>query len=169
MSAEFEQVLLSFHKDGMLDFLRTHPEEIPEALSLALEDRQPFSWRSAWVLWSYFSEGFPFPDGASERILKAIPGKKDGHQRELLKMLWISGLDEEDEGEVFDLCVTLWEDIRKNPSIRVTAMKWMFRIAGPHAELAHELPYYLQDKFVDPLSPGVKRSLQRLAKEYLPD
>lgn len=169
MSAEFEQVLLSFNKDGMLDFLRTHPEEIPEALSLALVDRQPFSWRSAWVLCSYFSEGFPFPDSAADQILKAIAGKKDGHQRELLKLLWISGLDEDGEGKVFDLCVTLWEDIRKNPSIRVTAMKWMLRLAGSHSELIHELPYYLQDKYVDPLSPGVKRSLQRLAKKYLPE
>ncbi len=168
MSETFDLVLMTFKKDAMLRFLREHPEELNYAADLALDNRQPLSWRSAWVLWSLFQEGVPFPQGFSEKILAVIQEKRDGHQRELLKLLWISGIDEEEEGRIFDLCATLWEDIRKDPSIRILALKWMFRISGEHPELLIELPYYLQEKFTEPLSPGVKRSLEKLRAAYLP-
>jgi len=169
MSDSFDLVLMTFKKEEMLRFLRDNPDELNYAAELALENRQPLSWRSAWVLWSLFQEGVPFPQGFSEKILAVIQEKRDGHQRELLKLLWISGIEEEEDGRIFDLCVSLWEDIRKDPSIRIMAMKWMFRISGAHPELLVEMPYYLQEKFTDPLSPGVKRSLEKLRAVYLPD
>ena len=50
-------------------------------------------------------------DENDERIQKRIPdliaaveGKKDGHQRELLKILYLMELTEEHEGLLFSIC-----------------------------------------------------------------
>ena len=112
-------------------------------------------------------------DENDERIQKRIPdliaaveGKKDGHQRELLKILYLMELTEEHEGLLFSICSDIWEKIGKNPSVRFTAFQFIIKIAKNYPELFNEIEFLMQDHYVESLSPGIRRSLlRRLGRE----
>ena len=43
----------------MISFMATHPEVFEEAIQLAISDKQPYSWRAAWLLWSIMDVNDP--------------------------------------------------------------------------------------------------------------
>lgn len=100
-------------------------------------------------------------------ILACIKSKNDGHQRELLKILYRMKLSDKEEGTVFDICIRLWEQISKDPSVRMTALKFIFKIAKQHPELLNEITPLMQVQYLELLSPGVKRSVNRMIKEII--
>ena len=56
METPYEKVLMTFYKEQMIAYLGSHPEDFKEAIKLAITDKQPYSWRSAWLLWSCMEE-----------------------------------------------------------------------------------------------------------------
>jgi hypothetical protein len=166
MESELEQVLISSYKDKMISFLHSHPECFKEAIELALADKQPFSWRAAWLLWSCLEENDRRLHIYIKRIINNITTKQDGHQRELLKILLIMDLNEEHEGLLFNVCVDIWESINKRPSVRFTAFKVILKIAKKYPEIAKEISFLTQNHLMESLSPGVKRSISRMIKEF---
>jgi hypothetical protein len=76
-------------------------------------------------------------------------------------------LTDKSEGIVFDVCVRLWEQIGKDPSVRITALKFIFKIVKQHPKLLNEITPLLQDHYLELLSPGVKRSVNRMIKEIM--
>jgi hypothetical protein len=95
-------------------------------------------------------------------ILQSIQNKHDGHQRELLKILYLLEIDETHEGQLFDLCISLWENIQKKPSIRYTAIKFLLKIAKKHPELQKEIEFLIEPHFFETLSPGVKKGVLKI-------
>ena len=164
MSAEtkLEYALLHSHKNEMISFIKAHPEYFDEAIELAIQDKQPYSWRAAWVLWSCISKNDPRIQKYIPLIIESIDGKTDGHQRELIKILLEMDLNEEQEGYLFDLCVSLWEHLDKKPSVRFTAFKFINKTAGKHPDLANEIRLLAQEKYLRTLSPGVHRSIVKM-------
>ncbi len=159
MEAELEHVLMSFYKEGMISFLDSHPECFNEAIELAISDKQPYSWRAAWLLSSCMDENDKRVQPYIKRIIESLTSKKDGHQRELLKILMMMELDDDYEGLMFDKCVTLWESINKKPSVRYSAFKFIIQIAKRHPDLSQEIALLLQEQYLETLSPGIKHSL----------
>ncbi len=100
-----------------------------------------------------------------KKIVNSIKAKDDGHQRELLKILFQIELAEEYEGILFDICMDIWEQINKKPSVRITALKFIIKIAKKHPELAKEIIFFTQDHYLESLSPGVKHSVSIMMKE----
>jgi hypothetical protein len=100
-------------------------------------------------------------------ILTSIKSKKDGHQRELLKILYRMELTDKGEGIIFDICIRLWEQISKDPSVRITALKFIIKIAKEHPELLNEIKVLMQDHYLNPLSPGVKKAVKRMMNEII--
>ena len=111
MQTTLEKILVSSYKEEMIAFLKTHPEYFEEAIRLAISDKQPFAWRSAFVLFDCMDENDKRIKKHIKTILNCIKDKKDGHQRELLKILYKMNLSEKQEGIVFDICIRLWEQI----------------------------------------------------------
>jgi len=165
METALEKVLTSFYKDGMISYMATHPEDFEEAIQLAITEKQPYSWRAAWLLWSCMEENDPRFTKHIQTLIDSISTKKDGHQRELIKILYNMELNEEYEGFLFNLCVNIWEKIGKNPSVRYTAFKYILKVVQKYPELSQEIHLYTQNQYLDSLSPGVKRSLFRMVKE----
>ena len=155
---------MSFYKEGMVSFLDSHPECFSEAIELAISDKQPYSWRAAWLLWSCIEENDKRVHQYIKRIIESLTAKKDGHQRELLKILMMMELDDEYEGLMFDKCVTLWESINKKPSVRYSAFKFIIQIAKRHPDLSQEIALLSQDQYLETLSPGIKHSLIKMIK-----
>jgi hypothetical protein len=162
METALEKTLTCCYKDEMISFMNSHPEVFDEAVELAVSDKQPYSWRAAFVLWSVIEENDKGIKKHINKIVNAVKGKNDGHQRELLKILLMMELNEKFEGVLFDICMNVWEQIDKSPSVRVNALKMIIKIANNHPELKQEISFLGQDHYLDTLSPGAKHSVKKL-------
>jgi hypothetical protein len=162
METELENVLMTFHKEEMIRYVAKHPESFEELVQLSMVDKQPYSWRAAWLLWSCMEENDNRIKGHIRTIIGSLRGKNDGHQRELLKILYQMEIDEKSEGLVFDHCVSIWEKISKKPSVRFNAFKFIIKISRKYPELAQEIGFLVQDHYLETLSKGVRHSLMRM-------
>jgi hypothetical protein len=165
MESALEHVLMSFYKEEMISFMDNHPEYFEEAIQLAVSDKQPYSWRAAWLLWSCMKENDRRVQKHIKTLINAVTTKNDGHQRELLKILSQMELKEEHEGLLFNISMNLWEQIDKNPSVRLTALKFIIKIVKKHPELSQEIYSLTQEQYLETLSPGAKKSTLKLMKE----
>lgn len=162
MDSKLEQILMTSYKDEMISFMETHTEYFEEAIELAVSDEEKLSWRSAWLLRSCMEKNDLRIRKYINKIIKGLPGKEDGHQRELIKILLQMRLNEEQEGNLFDVCMNLWEGIHKSPSVRFTAFKFIYGITEKYPELKSEVEYLTQDHFLETLSPGIRHSAKRI-------
>ncbi len=165
MQTELEHILISTYKDGMIDYMDSHPEAYEEAVQLAISDKQPFAWRAAWLLWSCMEENDGRIKPYIKDIVNVVKSKNDGHQRELLKILLLMNIDKKYEGILFNLCMIVWEEINKTPSVRMTAFKFILKLVKKHPELSNEITFLLQERYLDTLSPGVRKSISKMKKE----
>jgi hypothetical protein len=165
MESVLESKLISSYKEELISFLKSHPEHFDEAIKLAISDKQPFSWRAAFLITSCMEENDKRIQKYIKSIVDNLKTKKDGHQRELIKILYKMDIKEKYEGTLFDICMTIWEGIGKNPSVRITALKFILKVANKHPELLEEIVFLTQDHYLESLSPGVKRSVERMMTE----
>lgn len=165
MTTAFEQLLTSACKDEMISFMAAHPEHFAEAVALAVSDRQPFAWRAAWLLSGCMRDNDERIRRHLKTILDAIPGRGDGHQRELLKVLSRMKLGERHESRLFDVCLSIWERPSASPSVRITAFRHIVALAKKYPELANEIVGLTQEWHLETLSPGVRRSISRLLND----
>lgn len=165
METALEWTLTNSYKADMISYLVAHPEDFEEAMKLAIADKQPYSWRAAWLLWSCMEENDQRIQGYLKKIINTISDKNDDQQRELLIILQKMEINEELEGSLFNHCVTVWEKIGKKPSVRYNAFKIIVKIAKKHPDLSHEIGFLTQDQYMDSLSPTVKRSISKMIKK----
>jgi hypothetical protein len=157
-----EQVLTSFCKADMMQHLASYPHDFEEAIHLAISNKQPYSWRAAWLLWSCMEEN-------DRRIRKYIPeiigflnSCHDGHQRELIKILYLMEIDEDHEGMLFDFCMGIWEKLNKQPSVRYNALRMIVKIAEKYPDLYREIAFLTESHYLETLSPGVRRGIIKM-------
>ena len=167
MQSALEEKLTHSYKAGMIAFLKAHSEHFDEAIKLAISDHQPYAWRAALLIWSCMD----FDDRRIQKHIKdivhSLKSKSDGHQRELLKVLLQMNLDEKCSGSLFDMCVNVWEQIDKAPSVRFTALKFMIKVAKSHPNLSKEIVLLTQDRYLEPLSPSAKKSISKMMNELI--
>ncbi len=166
MESTLEHILTNSYKAGMISYMATHPEDFEEAIKLAVSDKQPYSWRAAWLLWSCMKENDQRIQAYVENIINTLTTKNDDHQRELLKILLLMELNEAHEGFLFNVCLGIWEKINKKPSVRFTAFKFIVKIAKKHPDLYYEIVFLTQDQYMDSLSSAVKKSISKMIKVF---
>jgi hypothetical protein len=162
----FEHLLTNSYKAGLISYMNTHPEDFEEAIKLAIADKQPYSWRASWLLWSIMEENDQRIKPYIKKIIKSLTTKNDDHQRELLIILFKMEISEEYESILFDFCVSVWEKINKRPSVRLTAFKMIIKIAQKHPDLFHEINFLTQNQYLESLSSTVNKSISRMIKEF---
>lgn len=162
-----EYALMHSHKNEMISFIKSHPEYFEEAIELAIQNKQPYSWRAAWVLWSCITINDKRVQKHIPKIIENIKDKEDGHQRELIKILLEMDLNEEQEGYLFDICVSLWEEVEKKPSVRYTAFKFINKTVYKYPDLSQEILLLAQEKYLNTLSPGVRKSIRKLIQRTI--
>jgi len=163
-----EEKLIGSYKDELISFMENHPEFFEEAIDLAITDKQPYSWRAAWLLWSCMEVNDQRVQKHIKKIVETLKTKDDSHQRELLKILLMMEVEEKYESILFDHCMDIWEQINKAPSVRVNALKFIIRIAKKHPELAKEITFITEDHYLQSLSHGAKNSVSKQIKELTP-
>ena len=165
METPLEQILTQSRKADMISYMSTHPESFGELLELAMTDKQPYSWRASWLLWSCMEKNDKRIQPYIQTILDILPHRKDNQKRELLKILQQMEIDEDQEGLLFDYCVSLWEQINKKPSIRYIAFQIISSIALRYPELSDEIALLARDHYMESLSPGIKRGVAERIKK----
>lgn len=165
MDTKLEQVLTHSYKKDMTEYMRENQDEYPELISLAIEDKQPYSWRAAWLLWSCMNENDERLRDKIKTIVEVLPIREYNQQRELLKILQMMEIDEENEGLLFENCVTLWKDISKQASVRYNALKILVKMATKYPELMSEINFLTGNQYTKTLSAGVTRCVKKMMKE----
>jgi len=151
-------------KSVWMRLMREHPEYFDEAVMIAISDKHPEGWRAAWLVCHNMHRNDQRIQPLLSDMIRSLKGKESGHQRELLKIIFKMKLTEEHEGPLFDACLTIWEDLSKQSSVRIVAFKQLANIARDHAELKSELKHFTADHYLASLSPGIKRSFEKYAR-----
>ena len=166
MTESLQNILTTLlRKDKMVAFLKKNPNLFDETLKVSLGNKEPQSWRAAWLLKHYMSKNDARVIPSINKILKAIPNKKDGHQRELLKILLEMELTKKQEGILFDKSISIWEDIDKSPSVRSFAFLVLVNTVKKYPELITEIGFLTQGHYTETLSPGIRKSVVRIIEE----
>jgi hypothetical protein len=165
METALEHILTNSYKVDLIAYMAVHPEDFEEAIQLAVSGKQPYAWRAAWLLWSCMEENDQRIRGYINNITNTLSTTNDNHQRELLLILQHLELSEEDDGQLFDVCVSIWEKINKKPAVRINAFKMIVKIAQKYPHLSHEIVFLIQNQYLDSLSAAAQKSISRLIRE----
>ncbi|MEP1151665.1 MAG: hypothetical protein ABJH08_08065 [Balneola sp.] len=165
MSTPLEQVLLRRKKSEMIEFLDQHPENFDPAMLLALGTELPLCWRAAWLVGGVTEKNDSRIKPYIHQIIEVLPERGDGHQRELLKLLLKMDLTEDYESLLFDHSVSIWEQVRKQPSVRYFAFKGMVKVTEKYPDLKNEVLSLTQPHFINPLSPGIRKGVLKIIKQ----
>jgi hypothetical protein len=149
-------------KQKMVLYLKNHPELFEDIVKISLTNKNPQCWRAAWMIFHCMEQNdnrlLPYVDS----ILLVLENKADGHQREFLKVLKKLDLTEDQKGILFNICMNIWEDVNKSPSVRGTAFETLLHIVSKYPELKGELEHLTQEHYIKTLSPGIKRAFLRM-------
>jgi len=155
-------ILTHSNKADMISYMKSHPEVFDEAIKLAIENDQPYSWRAAWLLWSCMDKNDQRIHIYIEEIINTLPTISDNQLRELLIILQKMDLNEVYEGKLFDICVNIWNKIDKQPSVRYNAFKLIIKTIKKHSDLSKELIFITESHYMDPLSDTAKKSITKM-------
>lgn len=157
-----EYTLTNSYKDDLISYIASHQDDFPELITLSISDKQPYSWRAAWLLWSCMDNNDKRKRRYIKKIIDILPDRQDSQQRELLMVLQRMELDSKYEGQLFDSCTKIWENINKNPSLRFHAFKIMVAISKKYPDLSNEIKSLTDTYYTDNLTDNVKKSIFKL-------
>ena len=165
METELEYILANTYKAQMIDYMGSHPEAFEEAVQLALLDKQPYSKRAAWLLWSVMEDNDLRIQKYLNKIVDVLPNKHESQKRDLMAILSRMELNEDADGKLFDICVDVWKKIDKIQSVRYGALELIVKIARKYPDLLNEVHILVQDQYMEGLAEHLKKSfLKRFEK-----
>jgi hypothetical protein len=154
--------LLSTPNDKAVEYICSRDFELWLKLALSSHER---GWKAAWLI-NQAAKSCRLPlqkyDG---NICKAIPGKSSNQKRELLKLLEQVELHEENEGIIFDVAISCWEDLKAQSSCRMVGFRLMTKVAKKHPELICEIKSMSDERFLGGLTNGIKNSILKRLNE----
>ena len=151
-------------KQEFIIYLKNNPTQFNNAIKIALGNDPILAWRAAWVIGHSIDKNDKRIQPIVKKFVEAIDSKKDGHQRELLKIIEKMKVPEDIEGSLFDVCISIWEEIHKSSSVRITAFRVLLNITKKYPELSNEIQFLTQDRYIETLSDGIKHSFYKLTK-----
>lgn len=167
MTTPLEEILLTAYAKEMEEYLSEHPEDFQEAVELATCNQPRCSWRAAWLIGNCMSKDDERVRPSLDRLISAMPEKPDGHWRELMKIVSKMQLNDGQEGLVFDMAMRQWCDLEKTPSVRWKAFQFIAESVEKYPELAKEVSLLLSPETINPLSPGIRRSVSKRSRQIL--
>ena len=165
METDLEYLLTHSYKEQMIAGMAANSAFFNQAIRLALSYKQPYAWRSSWLLWSCMKPNDERIRKYIPEIIRFLPGCRDNQQRELLKILYLMEIDEELEGILFDVSMGIWEKLNNQPSARYNAFKMIVKIAKKYPELHREIEYLTESQYTETLTMAVRRGVFRMFSE----
>ena len=144
--------------------LSSNPDLVRAYIKYAISQKK-HAWRASWVLSHYSEENNLILQKHTSQFIESLKIiEVNGHIRENLKIIYNLELTEDQTGEVFDICLNLFEDNRKQPSVRMIAFNFLYRVAKDYPELHNEI-LIIFENIKEYLSPGIRNSMRvRLQK-----
>ena len=148
--------------DEMRQYLIYHPELFDEALALASGKEIHMAWNALWLIGNAMHENDLRLVNHIDELIGLLEIDHNGFQREILKILLRMKLDDDQEGNLYDKCIQIWKNIHKQSSVRSFAFRYLIKVLNKYPELKPEIDFLTSDEYLEPLSPGIKKSLLRL-------
>lgn len=104
----------TYDKENIIRLLQENPEEIQQLLGIAVDVNHESSWRACWMLRSALENGDRRISEISSKLVEILPVAKDNHQREIVCLLDKTEVKEQDEGKLFDACITMKLNFSQN-------------------------------------------------------
>jgi len=152
-------------KEDMVLFINNDPQQFANAVKLALSNDENLGWRAAWMVQSIMERDDQRVKKHTGKIIRAVENKKDGHQRELLRILMKMKINENNEGYLLDQCILIWGSINKSSSVRIIAFQIIARILKKYPELSGEIEPLTEKQYYENLSAGIKGSFLRIKEK----
>ncbi|MDR1859792.1 MAG: hypothetical protein LBR06_02570 [Bacteroidales bacterium] len=161
---ELGQILLSGRKHDMIAYVHNNPGCINNIIMLALSDSASAAWRAAWLLESVMADNDRKVRPHVPRMIGMLPNVGESQKRLFLMILQRMEIDGVDESRLFDICTTIWEDLRSASGVRCYAFKILLKIARKYPDLINEIRLLTEQRYMETLSPGIRHSI-RLAMQ----
>lgn len=149
----------------MKRYLQENPDQFEEMVSEIYNEDIEIAWRAAWITGHGLEKNDKRLIPHVDNLIELIPDKRDGLQREVLKLLMKMDLDDDQEGFLFDICMTIWEKVNKSPSVRMTAFQFIAKTVEKYTDLKHEISFITQSQYSETLSPGIRKSFERMVQK----
>lgn len=152
------------NKASLMSFVKKNPDCFVPLLEFSLSP-SPDAWRAVWLIGHAMKSNdarvIPFIDN----LIISLPLLRQGHQRQTIIVLSKMELNDSQEGKLFDVCLTIWENIKLIPSTRITAIRFILKTTDKFPELKKEVNLWTQEMYLESLSPGIKvRFLREIKK-----
>ncbi len=157
-----EYTLTNSQKDDWISYIASNQDDFPELIKLSISDKQPYSWRASWMLSSCMNNNDQRVNRYIQKIIDILPATQNSQQRALLKVLQRMEIEPKYEGQLFDTCSKIWENINNNPSLRFQAFKIMVAISKNYPDILNEIKLLTDKYYTDNLSDVVKKSIFKL-------
>lgn len=152
----------------MLNYVKEHPKLFTELIEASLDREHPKAWRAAMLLGHAMKKNDVRLMAYIDSFIECLPLlTHDGHQRQLLIILNQLTLNEDQNGHLFNHCLSFWEDVHKIPSTRIRSFQAMIKMTTDFPELKKELRLFTTDYYSRTLSKAIKISFDRLVKHKL--
>jgi len=149
-------------KTEFLKRIRTEQIGFDALLGVAINSPDSYGWRAAWLVGLLAKRNDERIVPSISDVLNVLMFKEDGHQREFIKLLLQMKMSEAQQSIFLDHCVNIWKSIDKKPGTRIFAYKFMINMCKKFPELSSELDFLSQEHYTDSLSPGIKKSFEKL-------
>lgn len=147
----------------MLIYVNEHPNLFVDLIEASLDNQHPKAWRAAMLLGHAMKKDDVRLQPYINDLITCLPLlNHDGHQRQLLIILDKLTLNDDQNGHLFNHCLSLWEDVHKIPSTRIRSFQAMVKMTKDFPELKDELRLFATDYYSKTLSKSIKISFERL-------
>lgn len=150
----------------MLAYVKQHPNLFKDLIEASLDTKHPKAWRAAMLLGNAMKKNDKRVVPYITTFIECLPLlSHDGHQRQVLIILDKLSLNENQNGCLFDHCLSLWEQVNKIPSTRMRSFQAMVKMTSQYPELKDELKLFTTNYYTQTLSEGIKISFTRMVSK----
>ena len=169
LKPSIEAVFNLYNKNtDMLEYVNKHPSLFADLIEGSLDVEHPKAWRAAMLLGHAMIKDDLRVSPYIDDFINCLPLlNHDGHQRQLLIILDKLSLSENQNGYLFNHCLSFWEQVNKIPSTRIRAFQAMVKMTKKFPELKDELRLFTTEYYTQTLSEGIKISFQRIVQQKL--
>lgn len=149
---------------NIIELLNSNKGLLKDFINYSNSNKQ-YAWRAAWIIYHYtlIHKSNTIQNNINDFIQALRIAKKDGHKREILKIINTLELNESQKFEVYDICISLIWNNKSQSSLRHNATLFALKVADLYPELTREIKN-IYDDIKENLSPGVKNSLNKKFK-----
>lgn len=145
--------------------LLSKDQKIADGLARYAFSQKNNAWRAVWVLYHYLESNGPnkLQKYAGDFVKLAKSLEQDGYLRETIKIINKLDLNEEQTCEMYDLCMEILWNNKKQASVRAVAFNFLLKTAEKYPELYNEI-IVVFERIKEHLSQGIKKSMMTKSK-----